>query len=141
MFHFLSIHEAFNVRLDPNQKNNYEEVLDEMKWKCSKPLLQTLVLLVAMVNCRIGLSAARWVRKYFVPAVIQYDENNQFIGLLAKNSCPSENFIAKEMMSVGRHMEGPSVGKDVVLVDFAMPSAPVGLIPDFVYGEYEEENF
>ena len=132
---------AYNVRLDSNQKHNFEEVLDEMKWKCSKPLLQTLVLLVAMVNCRIGLSAARWVRKYFVPAVIQYDENSQFIGLLAKHSCPSENFIAKEMMSVGRHMEGPSAGKDMVLVDFAMPSAPVGLIPDFVYGEYEEENF
>ena len=127
-----------HVRGDSNSKENFETFLDKMKWRWSKPLLQTLALLIAMVNCRIGLSAARWVRKYFVPAVIQYDTNNQVIGLLAKHSCPSGNLRAKRMMSVGRHLRRPSFGKDLVLVDFAVPSAPVGLIPDFLYEEGEE---
>ena len=111
----------------------FEEFQHAMKSKWTKQLLQTLTLLTAMVNCQIGLSAARWVRKYFVPALIQYDKNNIVLGLLAKHTCSSGEFEVKQMMSVGRHLQGPSFGKDLVLVDLAAPSAPVGIIPDFCY--------
>ena len=127
-----------NVR-DPKDETYFKTFLDEMEWRWSKPLLQTLTLLIAMVNCEIGLSAARWVRKYFAPAVIQYDKDTEVIGLLARHSCPLRDVTSKQMMSVSRHVHGPSVGKDLILVDFAVPSAPVGLIPDFFHDA--EENF
>ena len=126
---------------DPNHKAVFERYLHEMRSRWSKQLLHTLTLLTAMVNCQIGLSAARWVRKYFVPALIQYDDNNKVLGLLAKHTFPSEKFEVKQMMSVGRHLQGPSLGKDLVLVDPAVPSAPVGIILDFNYGDHEEEDF
>ena len=126
---------------NPDHKANFEKFLYEMKSRWSKQLLHTLALLTAMVNCQIGLSAARWVRKYFVPAVIQYDEDNKVIGLLAKHTCSPEKFEAKQMMSVGRHLQRPSQGKDLVLVDLAVPSAPVGIIPDFCYRYHTDEDF
>ena len=135
--------------LDPTSPNldhkaAFRKFLHEMKARWSKPLLHTLTLLTAMVNCQIGLSAARWVRKYFVPALIQYDDdddNKKVLGLLAKHSFPSEKFEVKQMMSVGRHLQSPSLGKDLVLVDLDVPSAPLGIIPDFNYGEDEDEGF
>ena len=45
------------------------------------------------------------------------------------------------MMSVGRHLQHPSLGKDLVLVDLAAPSAPVGIIPDFRYTDERGANF
>ncbi len=65
-----------------NRKADFEKFLHEMKWRWSKQLLDTVTLLTAMVNCQIGLSAARWVRKYFVPALIQYDDDNKVLGKL-----------------------------------------------------------
>ena len=126
---------------DPYRKTVFERHLREMRSRWSKQLLHTLALLTAMVNCQIGLSAARWVRKYFVPALIEYDDNNKVLGLLAKHTFLSEKFKVKQMMSVGRHRPGPSLGKDLVLVDPAVPSAPVGIIPDFNYGDHEEKDF
>ena len=122
-----------------NKYPSFEEIQHEMKSRWPKELLHTLTLLTAMVNCQIGLSAARWVRKYFVPALIHYDEDNIVLGLLARHARPAEDEF-KLMMSVGRHLQGPSLGKDLVLVDLAAPSAPVGIIPDFCYrNEWEEE--
>ena len=118
----------------------FKKFLQEMRLRWSKQLLHTLTLLIAMVNCQIGLSAARWVHKHFVPALIQYDNNNKVLGLLAKHTVPSEKSEVKQMMSVGRHLQGPSLGKDLVLVDPAVPSAPVGIIPDFNYGDHEEQD-
>ena len=121
-------------------KIRFQEFQHEMKSRWSKQLLHTLTLLTAMVNCQIGLSAARWVREYFVPALIQYDEDNIVLGLLAKHACPSNKNEGKLMMSVGRHLQGPSLGTDLVLVDLAAPSAPVGIIPDFCNaGQTDEE--
>ena len=120
---------------------DFKTFLHEMKWRWSRPLLHTLALLTAMVNCRIGLSTARWVRKHFVPALIQYDKDNKVLGLLAKHTCSSETFEVKQMMSVGRHLRGPSLGKDLVLVDLALPSAPVGIIPDFCYTKQSSKEF
>ena len=119
----------------------FEKFLHEIESRRSKPLLYTTKLLVAMVNCQIGLSAARWVHKYFVPALIHYDDDNKVLGLLAKHSCPSGNLAPKQMMSVGRHLQGPSIGRDLVLVDFAVPSAPVGIIPDFGLSDQMDEEF
>ena len=120
---------------------DHDVFLHEMKLRWSKPLLNTLALLTAMVNCQIGLSAARWVRKYFVPALIQYDKDNKVLGLLAKHTCSSGKFEVKEMMSVGRHLHGPSIGKDLVLVDLALPNAPIGIIPDFGQTGQPKEEF
>lgn len=44
------------------------------------------------------------------------------------------------MLSVGRHVQRKSLGKDLVLFDLAAPSAPVGIIPDFRYGDETEEE-
>ena len=129
------------VSPSPDHKANFETFLHEMKLRWSKRLLHTLTLLTAMVNCQIGLSAAQWVREYFLPALIQYDDNNKVLGLLAKHTFPSEKSEVKQMMSVGRHPQGLSLGKDLVLVDPAVPCAPVGIIPDFSYGDHDEEDF
>ena len=129
------------VHRNRDQKADFRTFLHEMKGRWSKQLLDTLALLTAMVNCQIGLSAARWVRKYFVPALIQYDKDNKVLGLLAKHTCSSEKSEVKPMMSVGRHLQGPSLGKDLVLVDCDRPSAPVGIIPDFCYRDQTDEEF
>ena len=126
---------------NPHHKTRFQEFQHEMKSRWSKQLLHTLTLLTAMVNCQIGLSAARWVRKYFVPALIEYDKDNVVLGLLAKHACPSNKDEGKLMMSVGRHPQGLSLCKDLVLVDLAAPSAPVGIIPDFCYGDARKEKF
>ena len=123
----------------PHYKTGFKKFQRKMKSRRSKQLLHTLALLTAMVNCRIGLSAARWVRKHFLPALIRYDKDNVVLGLLAKRACPSTKH-SKLMMSVGRHLQGPSLGKDLVLVDLAAPSAPVGIIPNFHYGDETEEE-
>ena len=122
-------------------KIRFQEFQHEMKSRWSKQLLHTLTLLTAMVNCQIGLSAARWVREYFVPSLIQYDEDNIVLGLLAKHACPSNKNEDKLMMSVGRHLQGPSLGTDLVLVDLAAPRAPVGIIPDFCNAGQTDEEF
>ena len=132
---------AWNSNENAHIENFFEKFLHEMESRRSKPLLHTTKLLVAMVNCQIGLSAARWVHKYFVPALIHYNDDNKVLGLLAKHSCPSGNIAPKQMMSVGRHLQGLSIGKDLVLVDPAVPSAPVGIIPDFNDGDHEEQDF
>ena len=131
----------YSTSSDLHNETDFGEFQRAMEPKCSKQLSHTLILLTAMVNCQIGLSAARWVRKYFVPALIQYDKNNIVLGLLAKHTCSSGKFEVKQMMSVGRHLPGPSVGKDLVLVDLAAPSAPVGIIPDFCHGDARNEEF
>ena len=127
--------------LHPHQKTRFEKFQHEMESRWSKELLHTLTLLTAMVNCQIGLSAAQWVCKYFVPALIQYDKDNVVLGLLAKHARPAKKHESKLMMSVSRHPQGPSLGKDLVLVDLAAPSAPVGIIPDFCYKNQPKEEF
>ncbi|KAI4611615.1 uncharacterized protein J4E87_010465 [Alternaria ethzedia] len=52
----------------------------------SVPLLRTVLLLAAMVNCRIPLSAAAWVNKLFVPIYIHHSEDLLSVGLLAKHA-------------------------------------------------------
>ena len=130
----------YSTSPSPHRKIRFEKFQREMKSRWSKPLLHTLTLLTGMVNCQIGLSGARWVRKYFVPALIQYDKDNRVLGLLAKHTCSPDMYEVKQMMSVGRHLHGLSYGKDLVLVDPALPSAPVGIIPDFLYGDETEEE-
>lgn len=124
----------------PDHKTRFEKFQHEMKSRWSKQLLHTLTLLTAMVNCQIGLSAAEWVRRYFVPVLIQYDKDNVVLGLLAKHARPSKKQRSKLMLSVGRHVQRKSLGKDLVLFDLAAPSAPVGIIPDFRYGDETEEE-
>ena len=112
---------------------SFERFQHEMKSKWSKQVLYTLALFTAVVNCQIGLSAAEWVGKHFVPVTINYDKDNVVLGLLAKHACPSQAHESKLMMSVGCHVRSGALGKDLVLFDLATPSAPVGIIPDFCY--------
>ncbi|KAI4941192.1 hypothetical protein J4E91_010882 [Alternaria rosae] len=58
----------------------------QMQGLWSIPLLRTVLLLAAMVNCRIPLSATAWVNKLFVPVYIRHNENLLSVGLLAKHA-------------------------------------------------------
>ena len=126
---------------DPYSKAVYEQFQEYMESRWSKQLLRTLTLLTAMVNCRIGLSAAEWVRRHFVPVRIKYEKDYVVLGLLAKHALPSRKHESKQMMSVGRHLQATSFGSDLVLVDLAAPSAPVGIIPNFDRAHKSEEEF
>ena len=100
-----------------------------MSGKWTNKLLQTLLLMTAMVNCQVPLSAITWARDRFVPVSVQFSTIT-VIGLLAKHACRPDLVTGQPMLSVGRHPRGPSIGKDLVLADPRM-KVPVGLIPDF----------
>ncbi|VUC28929.1 unnamed protein product [Clonostachys rosea] len=59
------------------QKHDWEEYCDSMRTLWQEPLLQTMALLAAMIGCQIGLSAAPFVRKHFIPAVVRYPEEKK----------------------------------------------------------------
>ena len=75
-----------------------------MRGRWSRPLLYTITMLAAMINCHIGLSAAPWIRKLFVPALIKYNDGTRILGLPAKHARPSKRWEFERMLSVGRHL-------------------------------------
>lgn len=144
---------AFDSKLrNQGQENDWDEFKRQMRGSWSVPLLHSMLLLAAMVNCRIPLSAAGWVNKLFVPVMIRFgkkEEGTGFptIGLLSKHARQpkSQQHQPIPYLSVGQHLPPPigskvAFGKDLFLVD---PSTkqPVGLIPDLMPDDRTDEHW
>ena len=134
------------VHIDPDQQADWNIFKGDMRASWSTPLLRTMLLLAAMVNCRVPLSAAAWVNKLFVPVYVQYGESLITIGLLAKHARQSKD-LKKEpltLLSVGQHLDNAGVrnvafGKDLFLVN-ARTKVPVGLLPDIMHEETTDQR-
>jgi hypothetical protein len=110
----------------------------------SLPFLRAVLLLAAMVNCRIPLSAAAWVNKRFVPVYIRHGELLVSVGLLAKHARQpkGQRSQPKSLLCVGQHIpysgEKP-FGTDLFLVD-AKTKVPVGIVPDLMPNDRTNEQ-
>ena len=113
--------------------------LADMEGRWSPKLLQVLLLLSAMISCRVPVSAYKWARERFIPVRIHY-LTISVIGLLSKHAPPPQKGTLRTMLSVGRHIGGGSLGKDLVLADIDGKVA-IGLIPDFLYYARTDDDF
>ena len=121
----------------------------EMDTRWSDPLRRTMLLLAAMVNCRIPLSAAAWVNQRFVPVYCQFGELMVAPVLLAKHArqVVALRHQPYRMYSVGQHLAdasgstiGTPFGNDIFLVERST-KVPVGVLPDFLAkGRTSEEH-
>jgi len=133
--------------IDAAQKGDWASFKRQMQGLWSKPLLRTVFLLAAMVNCRVPLSAAAWVNKLFVPVYIRHGKFLLSAGLLAKHARQPKRQRQQpsSLLCVGQHLPSPSAdrtafGKNLYLVD-AKSKVPVGLVPDLMPDDRTDERF
>ncbi|OWY48660.1 hypothetical protein AALT_g8032 [Alternaria alternata] len=138
-------HEPHHI--DAAQKGDWASFKRQMQGLWSKPLLRTVFLLAAMVNCRVPLSAAAWVNKLFVPVYIRHGKFLLSAGLLAKHARQPKRQRQQpsSLLCVGQHLPSPSAdrtafGKNLYLVD-AKSKVPVGLVPDLMPDDRTDERF
>ncbi|CAN9289505.1 unnamed protein product [Alternaria alternata] len=122
--------------IDAAQKGDWASFKRQMQGLWSKPLLRTVFLLAAMVNCRVPLSAAAWVNKLFVPVYIHHGKFLLSAGLLAKHARQPKRQRQQpgSLLCVGQHLpssDQKAFGKNLYLVD-AKSKVPVGLVPDLI---------
>jgi len=130
-----------DITLNRPQGSDWMHYKREMRGSWPRPLLQTMALLAALVSCGIGLSAAPWMRKHFVPVCVKFqDQDNFLLGVLARHALGTDLRKVRSMWSVGRHPQGPGVGKDLSLVDQGT-KLPVGILPDFLPDMRTDELF
>jgi hypothetical protein len=119
--------------------------LGEIDWT---PALQEMFLLVAaMVNCEVPLSAAMWAKERFIPVLIK-NRKFEVLGLLAVHAADglqsgqpdTSEARSIPMLSVGHHVSGPSIGRDLTLAH-PEKKTPVGLIPDFLKAHRSDETY
>jgi hypothetical protein len=134
---------------NPGQQSDWESFKKLMRDSWSMPLLRTMLLLAAMINCRVPLSAAAWVNKLFVPVYIHHGTHLMTYGLLAKHArqLPAERQRPRPLLCVGQHFpsstpsgDNMSFGKDLFLVDPAS-KVPVGLVSDLMPDERTDEMY
>ncbi|KAK4452272.1 hypothetical protein QBC34DRAFT_456276 [Podospora aff. communis PSN243] len=137
------------MQVNDSQREDWHYFRTEMQQKWTAPLLHTMLLFGAMVICRIPLSAAGWVNRFFVPVYVKYGhpEAHVTLGLLAKTARQEqlEREKARVMFSVGQHLParvtyGTPIGKDHFLVDPAR-KVPVAILPDFLPDERTNEEY
>jgi hypothetical protein len=104
---------------------------------CTPKLRETLLLLAAMLSCGVPLSAIKWARDTFIPVKITFGGTTIVLGLVSKHSIADGN-LQSDMFCVGRHPEGDSLGKDLVLV--GRSKTPEGLLPDFLASKMTPEE-
>jgi hypothetical protein len=133
--HALKVLDNFWYAIDETQPDpiireewNYFKLIMSGKW--TKKLQQMLLLITAMVSCRVPLSAMIWTRDRFVPVSVRF-EDVTVIGLLAKHTCRPDIAEGRFLFSIGRHARGKSLGRDLFLGD-PHTKVPVGLLPDFL---------
>ncbi|KAH9207016.1 hypothetical protein DL95DRAFT_484322 [Leptodontidium sp. 2 PMI_412] len=123
-------------------QGDWNAVKGEMQDHWAISLRQKMVLLAAMVSCRIPLSAVHWASEHLRPVRVQL--NGMYVlGLLANHYTSTENEdkeVGWKMFCGGRHVSRASRGKDLALVDPAT-KMPVGLLPDFADNLQTEEEF
>lgn len=131
--------------IDAAQKGDWASFKRQMQGLWSKPLLRTVFLLAAMVNCRVPLSAAAWVNKLFVPVYIHHGKFLLSAGLLAKHARQPKRQRQQpgSLLCVGQHLpssDQKAFGKNLYLVD-AKSKVPVGLVPDLIPDDRTDERF
>jgi hypothetical protein len=134
---------------NPGQQSDWESFKKPMRGSWSMPLLRTMLLLAAMINCRVPLSAAAWVNKLFVPVYIHHGSHLMTFGLLAKHArqLPAKRQRPRPFLCVGQHFPSStpsggnmSFGKDIFLVD-PVSKVPVGLVSDLMPDERTDEMY
>jgi hypothetical protein len=138
--HMWSAHDSKIVNMA--HKSDWTEFQRQMQTWWSGPLLQTMALLASMVSCQIGLSAAPWIRKHFVPSVVSFPgkQDTMILGLLAKHKRPEGRMAMYDGFCVSRHPGGPATGKDLTIVD-PKTRVPVGIVPDFLHWDRTDEEY
>jgi hypothetical protein len=125
---------------DGAQRSDWASYKRQMRGNWSQPLLRTILLLGAMIGCKVGLSAAAWANRLFVPVYVECNDTI-LLALLAKHARPSDQSATPWLMIVGRHTSGGiSLGKDLFLVD-PETKVPVGLLPDFLPDRRSDEVY
>jgi hypothetical protein len=129
------------------QRSDWESFKKLMRGSWSTPLLRTMLLLAAMINCRVPLSAAAWVNKLFVPVYIHHGTYLLTFGLPAKHArkSPTERRQPQPLLCVGQHYPSAesrnmSFGKDLFLVD-PVSKVPIGLVSDLMPDERTDEMY
>lgn len=137
------------TQVNEGQKSDWAAFKDEMRCGWTTPLLRTMLLMGAMVICRLPLSAAPWVNRLFVPVYVQYGDSLMTLGLLSRSHRQrgSRRMETKKMFSVGQHLPSASgatgkrpFGKDHFLVD-PSTKVPVGILPDFLPDKRTDEEY
>ena len=142
------------MTIDEQQRLEWRGFRRDMRACWSAPLLRTMLLLAAMITCRIPLSAAEWVNRLFVPIYAQYGHAQYggtftTLGLLAKHARQQETKrdVRKRMYSVGQHLPEETTptrrrryGRDLFLVD-PNTKVPVGLLPHFLSASCSDEHY
>lgn len=130
------------------QEEDWRIFQRQMQGAWSKPLLHAMLLLAAMVNCRIPLSCIGWVNQLFVPGYLTY-RGLEAIGLLAKHARqPNEmRHQTLVLLCIGQHFpqisgksEISQFGKDHFLID-PKGAAPIGIAPDFLPDQRTVEEY
>lgn len=117
-------------RRDAAQESDWALFKRSMRGSWPRPLLQTMLLLSAMIGCGIGLSADAWTNRRFVPVYVGFGDDVA-LGLLARHARPGDASAPQDMLSVGRQLPGEYFCTDLLLVH-PESSRPVGLLPDFL---------
>lgn len=116
------------------QKSDWEHFRRDMFPRWPEPLIRALMLLTGLIGCGLGLSAAAWANRYFVPVYVGLGKT-VVVGLMARHvrSPPSERKEPRQFLSVGRHHPSNprTKGKDLLLVN-PKTGLAVGLLPDFL---------
>lgn len=130
------------------QNGEWKYFRRQMEGKWTQPVLRTMLLLAAMVSCKIGLSAYAWADEHFCPVVVDFRGTN-VLALASKHAFQCDAAKTLHLWSVGRHMtlnyaidshlqtynivddDRGSFGTDLLLVH-PQTRASVGLLPDFL---------
>ncbi|KAG6364686.1 hypothetical protein INS49_006290 [Diaporthe citri] len=131
--HMWSGHANSNVS-NVSQRSDWEHFRREMYPRWPEPLIRAIMLLAGLIGCGLGLSAAAWANRYFVPVYVGLGKT-VVVGLMARHarSPPSERKEPRQFLSVGRHhpsTEGTKA-QDNLLVNPETGLA-VGMLPDFL---------
>lgn len=117
-----------------SQKSDWEHFRRQMFPRWPEPLIRALMLLTGLIGCGLGLSAAAWANRYFVPVYVGVGKT-VVVGLMARHvrSPPTDRREPRQFLSVGRHHPSTPAtkGKDILLVNPETGLA-VGLLPDFL---------
>jgi hypothetical protein len=134
------------------KQDNYDDRLKyswyRMNERWVQPLLKKMLLLAAMISCKIGVSAYEWTDKHFCPVIVKF-RGTDVLAPVSKHACKSVMESPLKLWSVARHMtpcyatnfdmqrfnivneEMGAFGTDLLLVD-PKTKTPVGVLPDFV---------
>lgn len=132
--HMWSAHEKSSMS-NVAQKEDWGHFRREMYARWPEPLIRAIMLLTGLVGCGLGLSAATWANRYFVPVYVGLGKTVA-VGLIARHvrSPPSERRELRQFFSVGRHHPSSTngtKGSDNLIVNPETGLA-VGLLPDFL---------